>query len=338
MKRTVLGAILGVLILIAVSGCSFVRDSSTVVGTMVDDAASEAIVQSLEVALDTLPGVEKATADFDAFGMSGREASVEIRVAHASAGQLVAIADAVRLAFRDPKLKVTQPVATVSLAGGSRLVQTAFAMSRADLAADVTYWVGLIDILKTPLDMELTGEKGGYVRGIGSPNTAGPSARELRDLWPKVLALADTSSAASKALDLPGLQIGGVLPQIDVLDLLADVDPALGPAVGFVSRPGIAPTTNLWLWIGSAPGSITASTDWPQIVGAARLAIASGLPHLQFSYLANPDSTVSQGAVFFGPCPFGSTVQDGDTAFAAALRAAGVTLPDGSGAGRCDLR
>lgn len=338
MKRIVPGVILGVLVVIVVSGCSFVRDSTSVVGAMVDDAASEAIVHGLEVALEALPGVEKASANFDAFGVSGREATVEVTAADATARQLVTIAQTVRLAFRDPKLKVSHPVATLSVADGSRLVQSAFAMSRADLAADVTYWVRLIDILKTPLEMELTGEKGGYVRGIGSPNTAGPSAQELRDLWPRVLALADTSSAASKALDLPGLQIGGVLPQIEVLDLLADVDPALGPAVGFVSRPGIAPTTNLWLWIGSAPGSITASTDWPQIVSAARLAIASGLPHLQFSYLANPDSTVSQGAVFFGPCPFGSTVQDGDTAFAAALRAAGVTLPDGSGAGRCDLR
>lgn len=331
------------------SGCSLVGDGQQVWDILQTDAGLSDALAAAVAEIRGLDGVDGASSRFLAAGPHGAEVDLNVAAAaDATTQELSALAAVAGDALAGDPLSSATRLFTLQIGDGGMLQQSVFAITEAQLAAEIAYWQAAQDAIGAGLYLNLT-ESGGeppYAREFGAAeNTDTLRVTEQFIANYTKLQKVEDASQATTWWSLPGLFFQPELPPAEVIGLLGEISD-ISPLLDYSGIPedlpfedypeGAAVGWSPWLGGDLRNVSVTVSqrayraSDWPGVLKVA--AITAAHPDAFFNY-ATPDGR--QFRFYTGPCGGEADANDDDRMLVDALAQAGTPLRPGGGPGFC---
>jgi hypothetical protein len=355
-----------VLLALDLAGCSFVDDAGQVWGIVNSDFEKQRSLARAVSALELLEGVESASSNFTAAGLSGAEAELHVIVRPGTTPeQARSISSTTREAFGAPELEGVNPLFTLRGNGAADgvLTRNCFDLSDGALAdvafaADFAYWRAGEIAVGAPLSMSLTPSATGEAcdRGFTAPDQGdagqgdagqGDAVRTAELLLDNFEALAAVPDETQNATmwEFAGMLASPHLPSAELVGLLDDIHYTI-PLIDYSQLPenpapdieypeGVLLAVNKFAPEQPVVAEIMISqqeyrnADWQNAIAAG--ALATRVPDLSFRYVM-PER---QFQLHTSTCEGTVNESSDDQKFFDAIVAYGAKLLPGAGPGTC---
>ena len=316
-------------LLLVLAGCTSNPDAT---GSSLDQTAIDEALATTTARIEPIPGVTDVTTNAELSGDLSYQVSVTVLAGELEETGAVAVIAALVDGLGSSVFDEQQVYASI-VSDTQSLSMSTFALSGDDIHSEVAYWYDFAEALGAPVAMQLDATPDTHRRTLTATALQGPVP------WEALAEVVD-SSTALRAWSLPGVEAYGVLPDAAEIALIRSLDAVVPPAdygvtdyAGYtlsIEQGAVSLAVSSLSVEGVAPA---ASTDWGWFTTAVSTAVASGAGVGNVSYLSS--ATSAGGVVHLGACTGTVTPAEDDDALLAALTAAGVALPAGSGAGHC---
>lgn len=359
-RRTIAASVALALVAVAVSGCSLVSDGERAVKIFQDEEAAKAVVSTTVASLRKVDGVTEASGNIDPSGPGSNEATISVEVdSDATGAMLRQVAELTSAAFDREIMAKRIRTLTVSR-DDAAFTQSSFGMGAETAADEIEYWAEVQRASGVQFSMVVTEsestmyteteDSAGYAREFFARSMSPDEfLTAFTANYDAVLAVPD-SSRASTFWIVPGMSALGLPPReiVNLLDDVRKVTPVLDIAAMRDAPADAAPAEGVLVqwgpmtpWASASTASVSVyraehrASDWPDVLAAARSALAS--PAASFIYMSDAGEVQPRIFSFFTePCDGTIDSDADDQLLIDALSDVGVTLPAGGGPGWCN--
>jgi|GEM_PF-2536693 len=331
-------ALIGMLVIAGLAGCSSTGNPVQVLGSAAKQAGMELALRGLNDQLEQSPFVEKVTNNVSIAGDYTFDVSVEVNLSAVDEASFTLIVQSVKDVLAGSSFSGQRVSVAFKADGSPLLTSDTVALTHNQLETDIGYLFRLRVAYGHPLTLSLQQMPPGSDVYLRTYADMGPESAAAIP-WDRLRAVNDLSDART-SWHFRNFDAGGSLPPLAATDFaqqvsIDDVDPDLD-RVDFLWQAGhvqieVSPLSSP---PSTQPTPIEATPEWPRRVALVESAIRVGMPVsvlVQFSNAPTPTQ------VQVGVCSGASIPTPEGEEFMAALGAAGVDFPAGSYGGGCDM-